>query len=487
MDRISWEQKLRLFLQESFLDYRRLLPESVNSLAIGDQRFVPLQSHSAFISRIDTYLRSSPTVGSVPDDTKDGSFDLKFLNAILSIRGAPRLSLLQFLGQQLALEPAILLEHFNFPDTFRIRALPSRQKSSILISMISLGYWGSAGGRFSQQQLDARTRQQKADLFDGDQSGAEHCRRVNLHPGRHFSVEQDVSFLVYASEPHAWSGIMINDSGTQSRTSPWSTASSSRPIAHFFPMSRFGQCALDTNGLAHPIRDKRDSRNYLSPDPCQSRGDCGESMSYEDQVLCLEDPILFLCDLLATSALSWTRFFAFLHALYNTDSHGDPSLIVDFLRRDKLVLEHAQSYFHDTLSFLHNRSRLQWPSCRTREGIVRVDEVVSNTKQDFEFLNRIAASLSTLCSEKISIEMNTASILESKKGLAQAERVEMLTILAYTFVPLGLISSIFGMNVSAFNPPGPSIARFWEIAVPVTLFCLLIPLYPRIMSFFRTM
>ncbi|PMD44118.1 hypothetical protein L207DRAFT_508878 [Hyaloscypha variabilis F] len=252
-------------------------------------------------------------------------------------------------------------------------------------------------------------------------------------------------------------------------------------------MSRFGQCALDTYGLAHPIRDKRDLRNYVSPDPCQSRGDCGESMSYEDQALCLEDPILFLCDLLATSALSWMRFFGFLRALYNTHSHGDPSVIVEFLRRDKLVLEHAKSYFLDTLSFLHNRSRLQWPSCHTIEGVARVDEVVRNTIQDFEFLNRIAASLSTLCSEKISIEMNTASILESKKGLAQAERVEMLTILAYAFIPSGFIASIFGMNVTAFTSSGPSIARYWEIAVPVTILCLLIPLYPRTMSFFRNM
>jgi len=43
--------------------------------------------------------------------------------------------------------------------------------------------------------------------------------------------------------------------------------------------------------------------------------------------------------------------------------------------------------------------------------------------------------------------MSTLSILESQRAIAQAQSISKLTQLAFFFIPLSFIATVFGMNV----------------------------------------
>ena len=64
--------------------------------------------------------------------------------------------------------------------------------------------------------------------------------------------------------------------------------------------------------------------------------------------------------------------------------------------------------------------------------------------------------------------MATMSIVESKRGIAEAESVTKLTELAFFFIPLTFSASIFSMQVKELNASRISIAAFFVLAIIIT-------------------
>ena len=62
------------------------------------------------------------------------------------------------------------------------------------------------------------------------------------------------------------------------------------------------------------------------------------------------------------------------------------------------------------------------------------------------------------------------SIVESKRGISEAESVTKLTELAFLFIPLSFSASIFGMQVKELNPANVSISAFFIMAFIITTF-----------------
>jgi Mg2+ and Co2+ transporter CorA len=157
------------------------------------------------------------------------------------------------------------------------------------------------------------------------------------------------------------------------------------------------------------------------------------------------------------------------------------------LRNDKQVVDRAGIYFSTIIGLIDQRRSLEWPTCPTEEGQKEVEVIAKRLKGDFEQLRSRARALSEMRTQLIQIEMNTISILESKKGLQQAERVGLLTFLAYLFIPLTFISSVFRMNVTTFTSPNPSLWAFFATAIPFTLICLTIPSWREIRVLYKTL
>ena len=60
------------------------------------------------------------------------------------------------------------------------------------------------------------------------------------------------------------------------------------------------------------------------------------------------------------------------------------------------------------------------------------------------------------------------SIVESKRGIAEAESVTKLTELAFFFIPLTFSASIFSMQVKELDASRISIAAFFVLAIMIT-------------------
>lgn len=95
-------------------------------------------------------------------------------------------------------------------------------------------------------------------------------------------------------------------------------------------------------------------------------------------------------------------------------------------------------------------------------------------QQDYKHLLLQAQAMHTRCNEDITVLMNSASIAESKKAMAQAERLGKLTFLAFTFVPLSFTMSFFGMNIQELGQGSLSIWSWFTLSVPMLGFTLLL-------------
>ena len=140
----QWEQRLWDYIHAGFLDHGLTSPAAIDRLAQEDRTAVHGHGKAVAIIPIEQYLAKSRTVGAEYHNVSSANFDLTTKNAITLLRGLPRLSLLRLIGEQLHLDPVVLLQLLNFPSTFRIRSLPSYPLRCITVPMISLGTCGTS-------------------------------------------------------------------------------------------------------------------------------------------------------------------------------------------------------------------------------------------------------------------------------------------------------------------------------------------------------
>ena len=81
--------------------------------------------------------------------------------------------------------------------------------------------------------------------------------------------------------------------------------------------------------------------------------------------------------------------------------------------------------------------------------------------------------------------MANMSIVESKRGIAEAESVTKLTELAFFFIPLTFSASIFSMQVKELNASRISIAAFFVLAIIITTASYALRLVIRSQKFIR--
>jgi hypothetical protein len=136
-----------------------------------------------------------------------------------------------------------------------------------------------------------------------------------------------------------------------------------------------------------------------------------------------------------------------------------PNLI--FMRQ--ILYRHIQCLQENINTICNKKTYRLWPTptnCVSLRGIS--EAAAESILGDFTHNLEHARRLDTRCHEAISILMSTSSIAESKKAMAQQERVGKLTFLAFLFVPLPFTTSFFSMNFPELDKDGRSI---WQWAV----------------------
>ena len=90
-----------------------------------------------------------------------------------------------------------------------------------------------------------------------------------------------------------------------------------------------------------------------------------------------------------------------------------------------------------------------------------IEKLLENSVSQIKFVRQ----LTTRSHKSLMANM---SIIESKRGIAEAESVTKLTELAFFFIPLTFSASIFSMQVKELNASRISIAAFFVLAIIIT-------------------
>jgi hypothetical protein len=95
--------------------------------------------------------------------------------------------------------------------------------------------------------------------------------------------------------------------------------------------------------------------------------------------------------------------------------------------------------------------------------------------EDFDHIVNRFESVYQVFRERLNYGASMASLEESKLGIKQNERMKQLTQIALVFIPMSLVTSVFGMNIDLLGAPG---AKWWTVFVgAAVVYVLLIPLW----------
>lgn len=142
----------------------------------------------------------------------------------------------------------------------------------------------------------------------------------------------------------------------------------------------------------------------------------------------------------------------------------------------RALLEDHKQRLDRSLAFLKTRSLAR--SLTHASGTVDMSTQIQSDQatdelgliiSDFQDLRDRTDQLASFCKENVD-QINSGAILrESRKAIQLADNQSRLTVLAYLFLPLSLITSAFGMNVEQLGSGNKGVWLPFVVLVPVAL------------------
>lgn len=184
-----------------------------------------------------------------------------------------------------------------------------------------------------------------------------------------------------------------------------------------------------------------------------------------------QDPFFILSKLFSLAARSWSQLLNYLDGDIQVCSRAGKdqfSPALEQLRFNASLLGRIESFLAEDKYVIEERGVSSWPKPSDSELEERILVIQSSLLKDYNFLIGRCAQLAAKCEAGSEILVSAAQLLEAQKGINQAKQVHDLTKLAFIFIPLSFVASIFGMNVSAFKDD-PPIWIYFVIALPLTM------------------
>ena len=161
-----------------------------------------------------------------------------------------------------------------------------------------------------------------------------------------------------------------------------------------------------------------------------------------------KDPLYAMQELVRFAAHAESQILNLIQAQVKTKTQAfefQSERSMDNLRYHKDLLDEHIERIADTIQFLSQRGGNNWRSKEVQSEIAR--ESLESRLSDFEYLSKQGLrQLANLCVEGSNTIMQKASLEESRKGLSQAAAIGRLTLLAFIFLPLSAVISLFGTN-----------------------------------------
>ncbi|KAK3294428.1 uncharacterized protein B0H64DRAFT_433593 [Chaetomium fimeti] len=409
---------------------------------------------------------------------------------LLFLRGYPSPNWVGTIGGTHLADPEMFSRWFDFRSmdssvhSFSQSSLPSLSWNLIELPITTLGSLDSMISLPTQDHLDDARREWAAGLRSYHTKlgvhvpavGTSLIRGIQLFDEFHYAVEQRITICMRPAEGRKGWVVFIWADATADLfetllTGPWSSVRDSfKPKKKFFhPIFRYRP---NDGLLAHSMsRNEPENNNEAPPSASQLHTGYGRSLRTESMA---QDPFYALNEVFTLAAASQKQLLDLAeHKLdqYNAQLDEKDSDPLPNLRYMKQVLLQHTRKIRAARNAIQSAKPPKWPkaagevSRRTRSLVER----------DFAHLEGHAQALNTRCQEIITNLMNGMSIMESKKVLHQAARVEKLTFLALIFVPLSFTTSFFGMNVQGLD--GVPMWSWFAATVPLMALTLFVFFY----------
>ena len=174
------------------------------------------------------------------------------------------------------------------------------------------------------------------------------------------------------------------------------------------------------------------------------------------------NPIEFVLPLGFFMALETAEYLQGLTSTYERARDKLPTLLGSIEQRDyPKMMRHTQVLLKDIRFALRSLRKLQ--DCPSKKPLI----------EDFESLLECTLELHEMVKDSLTDQVATLSLEASRQSIAESKKVNRFTLVAWVFIPVSLISSVFGMNLAELSP-GPPISLFFEIAGPVVVAALIL-------------
>jgi hypothetical protein len=138
------------------------------------------------------------------------------------------------------------------------------------------------------------------------------------------------------------------------------------------------------------------------------------------------------------------------------------------------VIERAEGAIY----LVENEAHSKWPTATQQVWQVQTRETARKLLlDDYRFILRRARSIAATVQEGIAAITTEVAMRNAQRSIEQGRRVGRITVLAYLFLPLSFVTSIYGMNFISFEeePPWKGAAIFVGtlvgVLIPSMLLC----------------
>ncbi|RDW76975.1 hypothetical protein BP6252_05028 [Coleophoma cylindrospora] len=386
-------------------------------------------------------------------------------------------SLVAKLGSELRLRPEFFLNHIDIDrkqkstpyKLHELPTVPSRLSTSIHIRILTLVNHHSATPKpqlYSQTRtrINEKCHEHERQLFDQGRYGATRFRKIYIHDSQFCSFEQMVSCSV-SQKQNSWNSVFLLDNGRPDENTdlPWTQIpDTGRPLGSI-PIVPLGNepsqspFRHDDSDGSVAIDSKHPFKHIFIEDSV-------------DHLLLLEDPFKLISGILVTAALASSQMINFLKLDVKKCSIAPLEQLehaLEQLRFNVGLIDRIEESLIENQQLIQLGGCPSWPKAKSLQTRKRKSELQVMLGEDYSTLIKRCNRLSKKCERSINVLVSFAQLKEAQRGLSQTDQFHSLARLAFVFIPLSFIASIFGMNVAEFRLY-PSIGWYFLIAVPLS-------------------
>lgn len=196
-----------------------------------------------------------------------------------------------------------------------------------------------------------------------------------------------------------------------------------------------------------------------------------------DKDLACVDAFYALSEIITLAASSENQFVNLLQTHIDSSLRlfrGQEDWCIEKLQYIKVLLDETAERAFEVMHLLETEKDAKWPTSKADKDIAVRETVRKALLEDYRELHRRSTVLSQKVRDGTTFITTGVSARASRRSIDQAAEVNRIAILAYFFVPMSFVTSIFGMNVVEFGDLGWGVGTIFIVLAFVMVPSLLL-------------